>query len=162
MYTLDRGELKMDRLKETKDNLPITFQLGETTWRVLLSLLSNREPIGPRELTKKLGLSSPSVALYHLEKLVKMELVRKDNHGAYTVSESADLGFLDNYLFFEHGSFPRMIFYAVYITGLLIVYTLAIPFDFGAHNVMALVTALSAAAFFWIEVMRSRRLLKGE
>jgi hypothetical protein len=90
-----------------------------------------------------------------------MDLVEKDNYGAYAVSEDADLGFLDNYLFFEHGSFPRMIFYAVYITGLLIVYTLAIPFDFGAHNVMALVIALSAAAFFWIEVMRSRRLLKG-
>ncbi len=152
----------MDHLKETKDNLPIAFQLGETTWRVLLSLLGNREPIGPRDLSKKLDLSSPSVALYHLEKLAKMNLVKKDNYGAYSVSESANLGFLDNYLFFEHGSFPRMVFYAVYITGLLIVYTLAIPFDFGAHNVMALVIAISAAAFFWLEVMRSRRLLKGE
>ncbi len=152
----------MHRFKEKKDDLPIAFQLGETTWRVLLSLLNHRVSIGPRDLAKKIGLSSPSVALYHLEKLTKMSLAEKNNHGEYSVPEKADLGFLDNYLFFEHGSLPRMVFYAVYITGLLVVYSLSIPFDFGAHNVMAVVIALSAAAFFWIEVIRSRRLLKGE
>jgi len=152
----------MDRLKKRDDSLPIAFQLGETTWRVLLSLLSHRQPIGPRELTKKLGLSSPSVALYHLEKLIRMDLIRKDTHGEYCVLGDADLGFLDNYLFFEHGSLPRMVFYAVFVTGFLVIYLLTIPFDFGAHNIAALVIALSTSSFFWIEVMRSRRLLKGE
>ena len=118
-------------LKRTK-SLPIVFQLGETTWKVFMVLLSIRKSIGPRELSKRLNLSSPSVGLYHLN----------------------NLGFLENYLFFEHGAIPRMTFYASFVTGLLIIYLVTTPPDFGAHNVFALAIGMSASAFLWMEVSR--------
>ncbi|RDE10977.1 MAG: hypothetical protein C4K49_12460 [Candidatus Thorarchaeota archaeon] len=156
------GGICVPPVDHKKDELPIAFQLGATTWRVLLSLLSNRGAMGVRELSNKLSLSSPSVALYHLEKLVNLGLASKSASGEYYIRDDADLGFLDNYLFFEHGALPRMAFYAVFITGLLLVYAVTVPFDFGAHNVYALVIALAASSFFWLEVHRSRRLLRGQ
>lgn len=140
-------------LRRTK-SLPIVFQLGETTWKVFMVLLSIRRPIGPRELSKRLHLSSPSVGLYHLNKLAQHGFVLKTVDGDYTVNPDADLGFLENYLFFEHGAIPRMTFYASFVTGLLIIYVLTTPFDFGAHNVFALAIGMSAMAFLWMEVSR--------
>ncbi len=134
--------------------LPIVFQLGETTWKVFMLLLSVRRPVGPRELSKRLNLSSPSVGLYHLEKLANNDLTVKNSEGEYEVNPKADLGFLENYLFFEHGAIPRITFYASFMTGLLILYVITTPFDFGAHNVFALVTGMSAALFLWVEVFR--------
>ncbi|MFX1561614.1 MAG: hypothetical protein ACFFBL_13575 [Promethearchaeota archaeon] len=143
-------------LRRTK-HLPIVFQLGETTWKVFIVLLSLRRPIGPRELSKRLKLSSPSVGLYHLDKLVKQNLSLKTGDGDYIVNPDADLGFLENYLFFEHGAIPRMTFYASFVTGLLIIYLLTTPFDFGTHNVFALAIGMSASAFFWMEVSRHHK-----
>ena len=140
-------------LKRTK-SLPIVFQLGETTWKVFMVLLSIRRSIGPRELSKRLKLSSPSVGLYHLNKLSEHNLILKTTDGDYVVNPDADLGFLENYLFFEHGAIPRMTFYASFVTGLLIIYLLTTPFDFGAHNVFALAIGMSASAFLWMEVSR--------
>jgi hypothetical protein len=135
-------------------HLPIVFQLGETTWKVFIVLLSLRRPIGPRELSKRLKLSSPSVGLYHLDKLTKQNLSMKTTNGDYIVNPDADLGFLENYLFFEHGAIPRMTFYASFVTGLFVIYILTTPFDFGAHNVFALAIGMSASAFLWMEVFR--------
>lgn len=140
-------------LRRTK-SLPIVFQLGETTWKVFMVLLSIRRPIGPRELSKRLNLSSPSVGLYHLNKLTGQNLTLKTTVGDYIVNPDADLGFLENYLFFEHGAIPRMTFYASFVTGLLIIYLITTPFDFGAHNVFALAIGMSASAFLWMEVTR--------
>lgn len=134
--------------------LPIVFQLGETTWKVFMVLLSIRRPIGPRELTKRLKLSSPSVGLYHLEKLTQQKLSLKTSEGDFIVNPDADLGFLENYLFFEHGAIPRMTFYASFVTVLVIVYAVTTPFDFGAHNVFALAIGMSALTFLWMEVFR--------
>jgi hypothetical protein len=134
--------------------LPIVFQLGETTWKVFLILLSIRRSIGPRELSKRLNLSSPSVGLYHLEKLARQNLAQKTADGDYIVNSDADLGFLENYLFFEHGAIPRMSFYASFITALVVIYAATTPFDFGAHNVFALAIGMSALTFLWMEVYR--------
>lgn len=134
--------------------LPIVFQLGETTWKVFMVLLSVRRPIGPRELSKRLNLSSPSVGLYHLNKLSQNNLTMKTANGDYVINTDADLGFLENYLFFEHGAIPRMTFYASFITGLLIIYFVTTPFDFGAHNVFALAIGMSALTFLWMEVYK--------
>ena len=140
-------------LRRTK-SLPIVFQLGETTWKVFMVLLSIRRSIGPRELSKRLNLSSPSVGLYHLSKLTEQSLALKTADGDYIVNPDADLGFLENYLFFEHGAIPRMTFYASFVTGLLVIYLLTTPLDFGAHNVFALAIGMSASAFLWMEVSR--------
>jgi hypothetical protein len=136
--------------------LPLIFQLGETTWKVLLAILSLNRPIGPRELSKRLHMSSPSVGLYHLEKLNEHNILEKNTHGEYQVREDVDLGFLENFLFFEQLAIPRFMFYAAFFTGLLVVYSLMTSFDYGIHNVFALIFGIAGFVFFWFEVQKIR------
>lgn len=137
-----------------RKKIPIIFELGATTWRVLISLLTLREPIGPRELSRFLKMSSPSVALYHLEKLNSHNLIEKTSHGEYQVRKEADLSFLDNFLFLRHRVVPRITVYASFITGLVLVYLSLVAPDYGLHNIFALIIGVSASVFLWAEVHR--------
>lgn len=55
------------------------------TFRVYVFLLRAGEA-SVRDVYHGCGLSSPSLALYHLEKLKGLNLVRKDEHGVYYVN----------------------------------------------------------------------------
>jgi hypothetical protein len=143
--------------KKGRIELPIVLQIGETTWSVLLSLLKAGEPLGPKEITEILGLSNRSVGLYHLDKLHELEMVEKNHEGQYRIKPDADLGFLEQYLFFERGAIPRIALYAAFSTVLLGFYIATVPFDFGAHNVYALAFGIILTAFFWFETFRIYR-----
>ncbi|MFW9968248.1 MAG: hypothetical protein ACFFEA_13920 [Candidatus Thorarchaeota archaeon] len=138
-------------------DLPLVFELGPTTWRLLITLLSLRRPTGPRELAKRMQLSSHTVALYHLGRLQEHDIVEKTLDGDYQVREDADLGFLDNFLYLQYRILPRTMVYAVFVTGLLIFYTLFTAFDFSVHNVFALVLGVSGSVFLWAETYRIQR-----
>ncbi|TXT57888.1 MAG: hypothetical protein BAJATHORv1_10596 [Candidatus Thorarchaeota archaeon] len=140
--------------KDDELDISLVFELGETTWKVLVTMLSIKKPIGPRELARHLNLSSPSVALYHLDKLKEHGLVTKDVHGEYQIDPKADIGFLDNFLFLKQKIVPRTLFYAVFLTIVLAIYVTIVRFDYGIHNVFALVLGISGCAFLWAEVIR--------
>ncbi len=151
--------MKLDSSERTR--LPFPFKLGETTWKVLIAILSLHRPIGPRELSKRLNLSSPSVGLYHLEKLVEHRMLEKNVHGEYWIREDVDLEFLENFLFFESLAIPRFVLYAAFFTGLLIVYAMMTHFDYSIHNVFALAFGIAGFSFFWYEVQKIRGQSKG-
>jgi DNA-binding transcriptional ArsR family regulator len=141
----------------TPDNdsdIPIIMELGATTWRVLVWMLAHRQPIGARELGRALNMSSHSVALYHLQKLQKNNIVEKDDMGDYQVRKDADLGFLDNFLFVRFRIIPRVLLYAVIVTTLVGIYALFVPGDYSIHNVFALTIGVLSAIFLWSEVYR--------
>ncbi len=62
--------------------------LKGTTYRVYRHMLRQREPVGISDIQKALRLSSPSVAEYHVGKLLKMGLVREEQ-GGYVVDKVA-------------------------------------------------------------------------
>ncbi|MGY5859453.1 MAG: helix-turn-helix domain-containing protein [Candidatus Thorarchaeota archaeon] len=141
----------------TPDNdsdIPMIMELGATTWRVLVWMLAHREPIGARELGRALGMSSHSVALYHLQKLVTNEIIEKDEMGDYRVRKDADLGFLDNFLFVRFRIIPRVLLYAVIVTTLVALYAMFVPLDYSLHNVFALTIGILSSIFLWSEVYR--------
>ena len=57
----------------------------------------NKKSVGVRELQRQLDLSSPSVAKYHLEKLVNLNLVDNRN-GIYHLNKKADLPVLTSWV----------------------------------------------------------------
>lgn len=65
--------------KET-DGLSDT-RLSGTTYRVYRHMLKQSAPVGISEVQKGMGLSSPSVAQYHIRKLVRLGLVREEQGG---------------------------------------------------------------------------------
>lgn len=126
------------------------------TLRVYYELLSLREPIGPRQLQRKLGLSSPSLAAYHLEKLVEFGLVRCDR-GVYSVEQVVQVGVLKQFIFIGRLALPRHLFYAAFFTVTLITYIAIYPQPLTFANVVAWMLGGIAAGICWYETIRVHR-----
>ena len=90
--------------------------LRGTTLEVYRFLLKSNKPVGTRELQRALGLSSPSVATYHLAKLEDAGLLKREG-GGFTVSKF----FLENSVKVNRFLIPRFFFYAVFAMAALTV-----------------------------------------
>ncbi|MBD3159751.1 MAG: hypothetical protein GF309_13295 [Candidatus Lokiarchaeota archaeon] len=139
---------------DEESDIHTILELGATTWRVLVWMLASGEPVGARELSRALNLSSHSVGLYHLNKLIDYEIVEKNNYGDYVVRDDADLGFLDNFMFIGFRVIPRVLLFAVMITTLLFIYLVFVGPDLGIHSVFAATLGVLSAIFLWSEVYR--------
>ncbi len=128
----------------------IESKLKGTTLQVYLYLLKH-EKAGVREIQRDLNLSSPSVASYHLDKLIDMELVGKDEYGRYYIIKKADISVLESYINILGYTVPRLIFFALFFTSLLITYTIL---NYDMINIHALIFALIASISFWVESIR--------
>jgi hypothetical protein len=101
--------------KEDTSNL--NSVLTGTTLKVYRLLVTKDVPLGPREIQKTLGLSSHSVALFHLEKLERSRLITKDpSEGTYTV----DRVYLKNYILLRRHLVPRYFFYAILSSAMIV------------------------------------------
>jgi len=76
--------------------------------------MKSPKPVGVRELQRSLGLSSPSVAYHHLEKLDRLGLVEKDQYGSYSVKRNIDVSVLQAFMRVGKMLVPRFIFYAAF------------------------------------------------
>ena len=74
--------------------LSIEDQLKGKTLQVYLYMVKKKEAVGVREVQRDLGFSSPSVANYHIEKLVELALVSQDEYGRYFVVQKVQIGVL--------------------------------------------------------------------
>ncbi len=50
-------------------------QVYGKTWDVYLCVLNSDDPIGVREIWRKLGLSTPTLAQNHVNKLLELRLI---------------------------------------------------------------------------------------
>jgi DNA-binding transcriptional ArsR family regulator len=142
-------------LQEAKDNL-VESELRGPTLRVYWHILSTKkkEGIGVRSVQRALGMSSPSVALHHLEKLRTLGLLEKQSSGEYHLVSTVKVGVLQNYVGLFGYMLPRFLFYSTLFTTMLVLYPLLYPFDLSTHNVMALIFGGTAAGVCWIETYR--------
>jgi hypothetical protein len=115
-----------------------------------------RGPVGPRELQRKLTLSSPSLAAYHLDKLVDLGLVRRER-GEYLVEEVVQVGVLKQFIFVGRHALPRHLFYATFFTMIIVTYGLLYPQPITFANVAAWLIGIFAAIVNWYETWRALR-----
>jgi DNA-binding Lrp family transcriptional regulator len=93
------------------------------TLKVYRFILKNNRPIGIREVQRALGLSSPTLALYHINKLEEAGLVRRELNGYV-----ADRIILRNLIRFRKVLIPRNFFYTVFfMTSLIFLVVLLRP-----------------------------------
>ena len=71
--------------------LPIEDQLKGKTLQVYMYMVKRKEPVGVREVQRDLGFSSPSVANYHIDKLVELALVKAIQRLIYLVESRRDV-----------------------------------------------------------------------
>ena len=129
-------------------------ELRGRTLRAYLFIMKSPKAVGVRELQRALGLSSPSVAYHHLDKLVRLRLIEKDQYGEYTIIKSANVNVLQAFTQVGRLLVPRFIFYAVFFTTLLVGYLLVFQQNV---NFFAITFGLFASIFAWYEAYRTWR-----
>jgi DNA-binding transcriptional ArsR family regulator len=127
-------------------------ELRGRTLRAYLFILKSPKAVGVRELQRSLGLSSPSVAYHHLDKLTRLGLIEKDQYGEYTIVKSANVNVLQAFTQVGRLLVPRFIFYAVFFTTLLVGYVLAFQ---QSVNFFAIAFGVFASTFAWYEAYRT-------
>ncbi len=146
-------------MEEDKEKI-LESELKGVTLRVYWHILGvdNKESIGVRQVQRELGLSSPSVALHHLEKLRTLGLLEKGVTGDYRLVGQVKVGVLKNFVGLLGILVPRYLFYSTMFTVMLVLYPILYPPNFSAHNVMALVFGAAAVGVSWSETLRVWRM----
>ncbi|MBI4257816.1 MAG: helix-turn-helix transcriptional regulator [Thaumarchaeota archaeon] len=122
--------------------------------RIYWLLLTSNEPLGVREVQRGLGLSSPSVAFHHLDKLVESGLAGKDVHGRYIPLKNVEVSVLQAFARIGRFVLPRYSFYATFFTSLTAGYLLLLG---SSANVFTMILGIASSGAFWYEALRSWR-----
>ena len=68
------------------------------TLDVYLCILTSTSSLGVRDIWRELGFSSPSLAQYHVNKLIELKLISTDKNGKYKVKEDESIEALRNFI----------------------------------------------------------------
>jgi hypothetical protein len=132
------------------DQDQIVSQLKGNTLRVYWLLLkSSKTPIGPRDIQRKLKFSSPSLAVYHLDKLVELSLAEKVA-GEYHLTRVVDVGILKQFTRVGHLVFPRHVLYAS-MWSTLFSFFISQFRELTFYSLFALVFGLLGTSILWFE-----------
>ncbi len=129
-------------------------ELRGTTLRVYWHVFKSQDSVGVREVQRACGLSSPSTALHHLEKLRELGAVEKDEYGHYHLVEQIKIGTLRLFLKFGRLVLPRYLFYAVFFSAMLALYVIGSLWFSSIPDAMAVIFGLSAAGASLYETIR--------
>ncbi len=136
----------------------VRLKLKGTTLRVYWHLLRSGKPTTIRRLQRSLGFSSPSVASYHLEKLMDMDLVKKNVRGDYQLKKTISLEVMSSFVRISHLMIPRYVFYTTFFFSLLIVFIIGYGSSISLQGVFALVFGVSGFVITGYETWRQWRL----
>jgi hypothetical protein len=138
----------------TKDDAPtdrVEDQLKGKTLQVYMYMIKRKEPVGVREVQRDLLFSSPSVANYHIDKLMQLALISQDGHGRYYVVQKVQVGVLQAFVNVGGRAIPRLLFFAAFFTTMFAAYLIL---NFDNLDVFALGFAVAGAVAFWAETVR--------
>lgn len=142
----------------TKDSASTDAELKEAlqgkTLKVYLTLLDSSEPIGAREVQRSLKYSSVNVAVHHLDKLCKVGLAAKDEHGRYFATKKVNIGIMDLFMNLVRIRFPRLLFYAAFFAAFSIMYFTTAPIIIGRDSVFVIVLAVGGTILFAYEAFK--------
>lgn len=116
----------------------ISEVLQGKTLAVYFFLLGHNEPISARELQRTLGISSPSLALYHLKKLEELDLIEMDRESGFQVRKSVRVGVLRFFVGTGRLHLPRYIFYSLFAVSYFIGALLFMGWPFTPHFILFL------------------------
>jgi hypothetical protein len=136
------------------DSEKIAADLKGNTLRVYWYVLNaSGKVVGVREVQRALGFSSPTLALYHLDKLRDLGLVGKDS-GEYRLIKEVKVDILKQFLKVGRIFVPRFFLYAVLFSALTVFYVLNLAtIDFFAF--FGLLFGGLGSAIFWFEAIKT-------
>jgi len=129
-------------------------EIHGTTLRVYWFLFKSAGAVGVRETQRALSMSSPSIALYHLEKLRELGVVEKDVQGEYALKQQVQVGTLKMFLKVGHLILPRYLFYAIFFTTATLAYAIQTIVQGGALEPVGVILGATATGVSWYECAR--------
>ena len=91
--------------------------LEGNTLSVYAYIVRANGPVGIREITRGVELSSTSVAHHHLQKLEAMNLIEKNSYNQYSLKAKTSI---EGYVWVGKSLVPRLMFYAFFFMGAFI------------------------------------------
>jgi hypothetical protein len=135
--------------------------ISGTTWDVYLYILTSKDPVGVRDVWRTLEFSSPSLAQYHVNKLLALNLLHQTPDGKYQVKEKEQIEALRSFVLLRGRLIPRLVFYGALVAGVFAAYLFFRPsrWDFRDY-VILLISAFSMLAFLFEAYNQYRGLKK--
>lgn len=126
-------------------------QLRGKTLKVYLYMLKHDRITGPSEVQRKLGFSSASLASHHIDKLIDIGVVARNEDGSFSLVRKVDVGVLLPFINVGHLMLPRLGFYAGFFSGLTVLYL-----TIGAGKVIpyGLIMSVGSCLALWYESLR--------
>jgi hypothetical protein len=141
------------------DNVtPNTPAIRGNTVRVYLFVLRNG-PCELRDVQRSLKLSTPSLAFYHLSRLVQSGVVNRTEDGRYVAVTDISADLVDGYVKFGRRLIPQLFFLSVIFTAVLGYYVSLVwrlPLD--TDDMVTIVYSLSIIVL-WYETITAWRKL---
>ena len=134
-------------------------KLSDNALRIYVYMITNKKRVvGPREIQRAMGFSSPSSATFHLRKLVELGLIHEDR-GEYYVDTIKRVGILTNFFIIGRVLVPKDLVYFVVVFSFTLVDMLYFltPIDF--VKALALFPMVFATVIFFLNAIREINLL---
>jgi hypothetical protein len=147
-----KGEVPSQaKIENNLDRDEIVKNLHGQTLMIYFVLL-NKKSIGVRDLQRHLNLSSPSVAKYHLEKLVNLNLV-ENKSGVYHLNKKANLPVLTSWVLLGKIFLPRVIFAAIFFTILFFGYIFFVYTYWNKDSLFVMLFGIAILGYVWLDVI---------
>lgn len=127
------------------------------TLRVYWYMLETRRPVTGREVQRSLKLSSPRLAIHHLEKLTGLGLTSKNNVGQYYLNEEVKTGLLRFFIRLGKHLIPRYALYVAYFVGMPGFYLVAYRSSLDVKDIYVPTISFSSILVCIYELMTIRR-----
>lgn len=132
-------------------------QVYGKTWDVYLCVLKSGDPIGVKEIWRKLGLSTLSLAQNHVNKLLELRLIELTPQGNYVTNEVERLETLKSFLALRGLMIPRMVVYAALLSGIMLSYITFWPWRGDFRDLVVLTVTLFSVSTFLFEAVKQYR-----
>jgi hypothetical protein len=124
------------------------------TWDVYLCILTSSSPIGVRDIWRALKLSTPSLAQYHVNKLLDLELIEATVDGKYRTNDEERLEALRSFLMLRGMLVPRMVVYGALLSGILASYLILWPWRGDFRDLVTVAVCIFGIIAFFFEAYR--------
>jgi hypothetical protein len=127
--------------------------LEGTTRRVFRYVYRQHNPVGIHDIQRGLGFSSPSLAHYHVSKLLKAGLLREEGEG-YAVNKIV----FENMIRLRKTTFPLQAAYATFfLAAMIVLLTVMRPESLFSSYVFGVVVAATGFAIAAFEAHKAAR-----
>ena len=137
----------------------LDYKLRGKAWNVYWLLLKTGHPMSVRDVANALRFSSPSVANHHLEQLIQIGLVeRQEIGGNYALVGEVKIGVLRHFVKFGRMMFPRYFFYALFSSVFYVSYLALFVEALTQESLFIIAFGAIVSVIFWYEAIRFWRL----